>query len=59
MDPACFVSAVVNSNSIKDVKETLDILIEDDFEVSRASGVIKVHRSPFNVKLPVRRGAGN
>ena len=59
MDPARCVKAIVTSNSVKDVKEACDVLIEDDFEVSLGSGVISVHRAPFNVKLPVRRGAGN
>ena len=59
MDPAHCVTAIVTSNSVKDVKEACRVLIEDDFEVSRSSGVTSVHRAPFNVKLPVRRGAGN
>src|SRR5205823_6365034 len=51
--------AIVTSNSINDVKEVWHVLIENDFEASRGSGVISEHRAPFNVKLLVRRGAGN
>ena len=59
MHTARCVTAIVRINSIKDVKEACDVLIEDDFEVNRVSVVISVHGSPFNIKLPVRRGAGN
>lgn len=59
MHPACFVEAIVNSHPIEDVKEARGVLIEYDFKVSLVSGVTKVYRAPFNVELPVRRGARN
>ena len=51
-----FRAATVRSYSIEDVKEALLVLVEHHFKVGCAAPA-KITRSPFNVKLPVRRGA--
>jgi hypothetical protein len=37
----------------------LVIFVEDHFKVRWSSGIGVVHHPPFNVKLPVRRRAGD
>ena len=53
---AGLIKAVVGSCAIDDVKACF-ALMEHHFKVGCRSGVGEVHRAPFNVKLPVRRGA--
>ncbi|PYI49431.1 MAG: hypothetical protein DMF11_01065 [Verrucomicrobia bacterium] len=55
---AVFRATIVGSHPIEDVKEAALALIEDHFKVGRATSV-KISRAPFNVKLPVGRGAGD
>ena len=56
MDPACFPATVISSRPIENVKEAAYALVEADFKVGCAASD-RISCPPFNVKLPIRRGA--
>jgi len=59
LHPARLITAIVRSCSVEDVIEAWLVLVERHFKVGWRSGVGVVHHPPLNVKLPVRRRAGD